>query len=87
MAAAPSPPAFSQINDRLEFPVELNMYPYTKEGRAASVANEEEDQEDTDGEGGPSNGDEEEEEEEDVSDAADAADDDDATGVRMGGKS
>ncbi len=31
----------SQINDRLEFPIELNMYPYTKEGRAATAANEE----------------------------------------------
>lgn len=29
-----------QINDRLEFPFELNMYPYTKEGRAAATAGE-----------------------------------------------
>lgn len=28
---------FPQINDRLEFPVELNMYPYTKEGREATA--------------------------------------------------
>lgn len=34
-------PAFSQINDRLEFPLELNMHPYTKEGRAATAATEE----------------------------------------------
>lgn len=27
-----------QINDRLEFPLELDMFPYTKEGRAAAVA-------------------------------------------------
>lgn len=33
--------AFSQINDRLEFPLELNMHPYTKEGRAATAATEE----------------------------------------------
>lgn len=31
-----------QINDRLEFPLELNMYPYTKEGRAAAAAAESE---------------------------------------------
>lgn len=31
-------PSFPQINDRLEFPVELNMYPYTKEGREATAA-------------------------------------------------
>lgn len=30
-------PVFPQINDRLEFPIELNMYPYTKEGRAATT--------------------------------------------------
>ena len=34
-------PAFLQINDRLEFPLELNMHPYTKEGRAATAATEE----------------------------------------------
>lgn len=28
----------AQINDRLEFPFELDMYPYTKDGRAAAVA-------------------------------------------------
>lgn len=28
----------SQINDRLEFPLELNMLRYTKEGRAATAA-------------------------------------------------
>ncbi|CAB1113461.1 unnamed protein product [Ectocarpus sp. CCAP 1310/34] len=27
----------TKINDRLEFPIELNMYPYTKEGRAATT--------------------------------------------------
>lgn len=32
--------ACRQINDRLEFPFELNMYPYTKEGRAAATAGE-----------------------------------------------
>ena len=28
----------AQINDRLEFPLELDIYPFTKEGRAAAVA-------------------------------------------------
>ncbi|CAN0021460.1 unnamed protein product, partial [Sphacelaria rigidula] len=32
----------TKINDRLEFPLELNMYPYTKEGRAAAAAAESE---------------------------------------------
>lgn len=31
---------YEQINDRLEFPLELNMYPYTKEGRAAASVGE-----------------------------------------------
>lgn len=31
-----------QINDRLEFPVELNMYPYTNEGREATATTGEE---------------------------------------------
>eukprot|EP00903_Cladosiphon_okamuranus_P019913 g18301.t2 len=31
----------TKINDRLEFPLELNMHPYTKEGRAANAATEE----------------------------------------------
>ncbi|CAM9823365.1 unnamed protein product, partial [Laminaria digitata] len=30
----------TKINDRLEFPFELDMYPYTKEGRAAAAAGE-----------------------------------------------
>lgn len=35
-------PVFPQINDRLEFPVELNMYPYTNEGREATATTNEE---------------------------------------------
>eukprot|EP00752_Nemacystus_decipiens_P004045 g3704.t1 len=66
----------TKINDRLEFPLELNMHPYTKEGRAATAATEETAQRQEQATAGDAAG------EDDVEDG----DDDDVTeGKRSGG--
>ncbi|CAM9482017.1 unnamed protein product [Scytosiphon promiscuus] len=75
----------TKINDRLDFPVELNMYPFTKEGRAASAADEEEGEDDGSREGGTSDDDDDEDDVRDLDDDGDDADDDDDATLRKSG--